>query len=148
MSPWKEGVHYRVGTSGCWVWLRGRKGKEAKTGGGYPCWKLNGKTVGVHRVVCERVYGRMLPTQQARHTCHNTLCINPGHLIPGTNTENQRDSAVAGRRAQKLTAEAVRDIKRSCASGVLQRVMGEKYGIAQADVSHIVNGHWWAHVSP
>lgn len=144
--PFKEGKHYIVEPNGCWRWIRGRKGKEAKAGGGYPCWKINGKTVGVHRLACEEHHGPLPPDIQARHLCHNTLCINPDHIVPGTNEQNQRDSAVALHRAKKLTVEAIRDIKRSCASGVFQRVMAEKYGIAQGDVSHILKGHWWAHV--
>lgn len=145
--PFQVGVHYRIEANGCWQWLRGRKGKEAKAGGGYPCWKFDGKTRGVHRVVCELHHGP-LGSKQARHLCHNTLCINPEHVVPGTQTENMQDSARAGRRPHRLSAEAVRDIKRSCAAGVLQRVVAEKHGIAQGDVSHIVNGHWWAHVIP
>jgi len=128
------------------VWLRGRKGKEAKGGGGYPCWRLHGQTVGVHRVACERKHGPLAPNQQARHLCHNTLCINGDHVVPGTQTENMQDSAKAGRRPHKLTVAVVRAIKRACAAGVPQTTTARKYGIAQGDVSHIANGHYWAHV--
>lgn len=145
--PFTEGAHYRVEASGCWVWTRGRKGKEAKGGGGYPCWKLDGKTIGVHRLACELRHGPLIPGQQARHLCHNTLCINPVHLAPGTQRDNMQDSAKAGRRPHKLTVAAVRAIKRACAAGVPQSVTAGKHGIAQADVSHIARGHYWAHVN-
>jgi hypothetical protein len=140
-------VHYRIAENGCWVWLRGRKGKEAKKGGGYPCWRINGRVYGVHRLACEYRHGPLAADLHARHTCHNTLCVNPQHLIPGTSQENARDSAVALRRPHKLSVEAILDIKRSCAAGELQRIVAVRHGLRQGDVSHIVNGHYWSHVT-
>lgn len=52
-----------------------------------------------------------------RHTCDNTRCINPEHLIIGTRGDNNRDRAERGRSAkrvpsrQKLTPEDVIAIK-------------------------------------
>lgn len=139
---------YRVDVeTGCWIWLRSCKGKEAAKGGGYGCFRLNGKTVGAHKFSYERVNGEVPKGLQVLHACHNTKCVNPAHLSVGTNLENQQHAARDLRRAQKLTPDAVRDIKKSCASGVLQRVMAAKYRIAQGDVSHILAGHWWAHVA-
>ena len=139
---------YRVDEiTGCFVWLRGRKGKEAKKGGGYGCFRLNGRTVGAHCFAWERVHGPIWPGLQVSHKCHNTLCVNVDHMCLETNEENQARGAAALRRAKKLTVDAVRDIKRSCAAGATQAAMGKKYGIAQGDVSHIVRGHWWAHVT-
>lgn len=139
--------HWRLDPeTGCHVWLRACKGKEVATGGGYGCLSLHGRTIAAHRFAWERIHGPIPSGLQVRHQCHNTKCVNVAHMLLGTNEENQRDAALAGRRAKKLTVEDVLDIKRSCAAGVLQRIMGEKYGIAQGDVSHIVNGDWWAHV--
>lgn len=134
--------------TGCYVWLRARKGKEAKAGGGYGCFRLKGKIVGAHKFAWERTRGPVPKGLQVSHVCHNTLCVNEAHLCLETNDENQARAAADGRRARKLTREIVLDIKQSCAAGVFQRVMAEKYGIAQGNVSHIVNGHWWAHVVP
>lgn len=140
---------YRVDeVTGCWVWLRARKGKEAKRGGGYGCFTIRGKSIAAHRFAWERRFGAIPLGIHVSHKCHNTLCVNVEHMCLETNDENAARSARDLRRAQKLTVAAVQDIKRSCAAGALQREMAEKYGIAQGDVSHIINGHWWAHVTP
>lgn len=139
---------YEVQPNGCWKWLRARKGKEAASGGGYGCFRHKGKTIGAHRFSYERTHGPIAPGLHVMHLCHNTLCVNPAHLAVGTNAENLAHSARDLRRPAKLTAEQVRDIKRMLASGALQREAAAKYGIAQADVSHIANGHYWAHVIP
>jgi hypothetical protein len=33
----------------------------------------------------------------ARHTCNNPACVNPDHIIPGTQYENVHDMIAAGR---------------------------------------------------
>lgn len=133
--------------TGCWIWQRACKGKEVSRGGGYGCFRMRGKMIGAHVFAYERKHGKVPRGMHVMHLCHNTKCVNPAHLQTGTNEENQAHSARDLRRPRKLTVAAVRDIKRSCAGGVLQRVMAEKYGIAQGDVSHIVNGRWWKHVA-
>lgn len=133
--------------SGCWIWKRALKGKEVARGGGYGCLRLKGKLLGAHRFSYEKAKGKIPPGMHVMHLCHNTKCVNPDHLTLGTNLENQRHSARDLRKANKLTPEAVRDIKKSCAQGVTQKEMATKYKIAQGDVSHILAGHWWAHVS-
>lgn len=145
--PYIEGTHYVVQPNGCWRWLLGRKGKEAKAGGGYPCVSVRGKSEGAHRIVCAWKHGPLAPGMHASHSCHFTLCINPDHLKPATNLQNQQEGARALRKAQKLTPEAVRDIRARVAAGEFQRAVGADYGIAQGDVSHIVHRHWWAHVA-
>lgn len=53
-----------------------------------------------------------------RHTCDNTRCINPDHLIGGTMLDNARDRVERGRSAKtqpsrwKLTEEQCRAILR------------------------------------
>jgi hypothetical protein len=143
--PFKEGHHYLVASNGCWVWLRARKGKEAADGGGYGCIRVKGKLYGAHVLACEYKHGPM-NGRHARHLCHNTLCVNPTHLQPGTNADNQRDSCMAGQRQKKLTPQIVLDIRARCAAGESQSSIGKRYEIAQADVSHILHRHWWAHV--
>jgi len=138
--------HYIVETSGCWRWIRARKGKEAKKGGGYGCVRIKGRLFGAHRLACENRHGPAPEGMQAMHSCHNTLCVNPEHLSWGRNYDNQQDAAKALRRAKKLTPDDVRDIRRRHAAGESQKSIGAIYKIAQGDVSHILHRHWWAHV--
>lgn len=137
---------YEVQPDGCWEWLRARKGKEAKRGGGYGCFKYRGRTVGAHKFAYERAYGPVPKGLQVMHLCHNTLCVNPSHLAAGTNDENQRARAMAGRTQAKLTPDDVRAIRRRFAAGELQREIAEDFGLYQCDVSNIVHRKYWAHV--
>jgi len=50
-----------------------------------------------------------------RHTCHNRMCMNPNHLIPGTHPENMRDMTEAGRHAKQVLAKKKRLAKRRAA---------------------------------
>ncbi|MFL0711662.1 MAG: hypothetical protein ACJLS2_02465 [Microcella pacifica] len=42
----------------------------------------------MHRLACEARYQKPLGTQQAHHTCANTLCVNPDHMQAATHAEN------------------------------------------------------------
>lgn len=139
--------HYRVDEiTGCWIWLRSRKGKEAKSGGGYGCLRINGRLLGAHRFSYERAYGPLPADKHAAHQCHNTLCVNPEHLRAETNDENQHAKAVAGRAPAKLTVNDVATIRARVAAGEFQRVVAADYGLHQGDVSNIINHKYWKHV--
>lgn len=132
--------------TGCWVWLRARKGKEAKSGGGYGCLRLDGKTLGAHRFSYEQVYGAIPRGLHVMHLCHNTLCVNPAHLAAGSNSDNLAHSARDMRRPHKLTPEQITSIRLRFKEGTLQRVLAAEFGITQGDVSHIVHKHYWKHL--
>ena len=51
-----------------------------------------------HRYALERKLGRELePGEVARHTCDNPICVNPDHLLPGTQRDNVDDMMRRGR---------------------------------------------------
>lgn len=73
---------------GCIFWPFGRNGW------GYAYTDIDKKKVAVHRYICEEINGK--PSEEksvARHTCGNGHlgCVNPKHLIWGTQKENQED---------------------------------------------------------
>lgn len=75
----------RVGD--CLIW-QGAVGNS-----GYPKADVDGRTVGVHRYVCEQVHG--LPRRhEPDHLCRIKICIRPEHLEPVTRAENLRRSAL------------------------------------------------------
>lgn len=70
-------------------------------------------------------------------------------MFLGTRADNMRDAATKGRTAQgerqnsaKLTAEAVRDIRRRRASGEARRSIAEDYGISPTTVSNVMTRTW------
>lgn len=75
-----------------------------------------------------------------RHSCHNPPCVNPRHLISGTDADNMRDKALSGRAARKLTADDVRAIRAEPMGGAH---LAQKYGVSSACVKAIRARRTW-----
>jgi len=79
----------------CWTWL------GAHTPAGYgmlTTW--NGPRRGIiyaHRLSYEFMFGPLWNGAVVRHTCDNPNCVNPAHLIAGTQQENVDDMMRKGR---------------------------------------------------
>jgi hypothetical protein len=95
--------------------------------GGYPTLKRNGKRSAVFRYVFQQHHNRSILKRcgkeriELRHKCDNKRCINPEHLILGTNHDNHMDMVERGLTAHqtgetngraKLTWEAVAIIRK------------------------------------
>lgn len=76
-------------SSGCWNWLQYRSPQ------GYGRFTFGGKILVAHRWSYERFVGPIPDGLQLDHLCRNTSCVNPDHLEPVTNAENQRRAAEA-----------------------------------------------------
>lgn len=73
------------GPDTCWLWLGGIN----STGRGI--FTIDNRAIHAHRVAYALLNGPIPTGQILRHTCHNGLCCNPRHLIPGTVAENVQD---------------------------------------------------------
>lgn len=116
----------------------GRKGNK----GGYSYGTLNGKRVGRHVMALIRATGELPNGRVARHTCDNSRCIEPTHLIWGTHKDNLADMLERGRgnfahglRAGKsvFTEEQVRDIRSTYKPYDKERgaaALARKYGVS------------------
>lgn len=80
------------------------------------------------------------------HTCDNTLCCNPAHLVLGTPQDNTNDMIRKGRRHNfdgergqraKLTNAEAAEIRRLAHQGIPQKELAERFGISVPTVSGI-----------
>ena len=90
-----------------------------------------------------------------RHLCNNKFCINPWHIIYGTQQENINDRQKAGRQAKgskngfaKLTEEEVKEIKFFLKQNNLtQTEIAKIFKTSNANISSIKNHKLWKHIN-
>lgn len=84
-----------------------------------------------------------------RHTCDNKWCVNPDHLVLGTQAENMQDKVDRGRQAKgtahgrvKLTEPAVLSIRErySPGKGV---ALAKEFGVSRRLIGKIVRRELW-----
>lgn len=85
----------------CWEWLASTDGR------GYGQFRLNKKTPKAHLVSYELTYGPRPNDLVVRHTCDNTLCVRPDHLILGTQYDNVRDMITRKRHGNTIKTHCV-----------------------------------------
>lgn len=124
----------------------------ARDYGGYGVATHNGKTISAHKKAYLLAHGPVPAGMVIRHTCHNRCCINPSHLVVGTQQQNIDDKMAAGREARgsdvggsKLTDADVLHI-RSLAGIMSQRAIARKFNVTQANVSRIIRRQTWTHL--
>jgi len=129
--------------SGCHIWT-GHLHAE-----GYGRFRYKGRVCNAHRVAWELANNKSAEGFVIRHKCDNRACVNPDHLIEGSQADNIKDMYERGRNRHrsgeehpraKLTAELVDKIRND---NRLQRVIAESYGITRPQVSKIKSGKAW-----
>ncbi len=127
----------------CWLWT----GTFSKNG--YGQFWYEGKHIDSHRFSYLLANGE-LPTHPlvVRHKCKPKNCVNPDHLEPGTQSENQLDRARDGTDMRgikhhnaKLTEIQVREIRQSDKS---QADLAKEFGVTYHSISKIINKKNWA----
>jgi hypothetical protein len=85
---------WTVTASGCWEW----NGKRNDDGYGlFSARRLGIEGARAHRVVYECLAEAIPDGLLLRHKCDNPPCVNPDHLIPGTDLDNAHDMVERGR---------------------------------------------------
>jgi DNA-directed RNA polymerase subunit RPC12/RpoP len=140
----------RIPESGCWI-MHG-----SVVGDGYVCFTQRSRTYRAHRWSYEHFVGPIADGMVVRHRCDVPCCVNPAHLMLGTQAENIADKMSKGRQAKgsrmgaaKLTEDQVRDIRRSLAEyrpGMFT-ALGKEYGVDRAIIARIKAGTAWGHVA-
>ncbi len=139
----------------CWIWTGGTdkrgygrftttyRGKKKEWRAHRYAWEWDNDTTAGDLFVC--------------HHCDNTSCCNPVHLFLGTHEDNVADRDRKNRMArqmgelngsQMLTRDEVYAIRRALKAGVLQRVLGEQYGVSSAAIGRIGRRETWRHLRP
>ena len=78
--------------TGCWLWAEHVNDK------GYGMITYQGRYWMAHRLSYTLFKGPIPEGKVLMHTCDTPACINPAHLIPGTDLENARDRDTKQRR--------------------------------------------------
>jgi hypothetical protein len=108
---------------------------------GYGLVKISGKRQAAHRASYTLSVGPIPEGLLVRHTCDNRLCINPDHLLVGTNSDNTADMYTRGRQASKLTPDDVAIIRASSEKGT---TLAREYGVSDSTISKARLGRSWA----
>ena len=99
----------------CWIWFGSRDRH------GYGIINTSDGHFFVHRIAYRQRFPEIdIDNLVIRHKCDNPSCVNPDHLIPGTQQDNLKDAYVRGRVARgervkgaKLTTEKVSQIRQA-----------------------------------
>lgn len=112
------------------------------------------KTVLVHPLVLEAFVGPRPSGYGTRHLDGNRKNNVLTNLVWGTQSENEQDKVNHGTSQQgsgnamvKLTDEQVLEIIRRHNAGESQRALASGFGVKQPQVSRIITGKRWGHLS-
>ncbi len=139
-------------TNNCWLW-------QGVNNGIHPIFYVLGasKIVYAHRLSFELFKEPITDGNIVMHTCDKPLCVNPDHLIQGTQLQNMTDMVKKGRGrfpgtgtplhgeknpGCKITENTVLDIRKE--SGVSIRKLAMKYDISPSQVHRILKNQSWS----
>lgn len=143
---WKK-VDRSGGPDACWLWT------AATNPNGYGVVLVFGRNRGVHRVAWQMSTGRSPRGLVIRHACDTPLCVNPAHLLAGTQADNIADKARRNRQAQgdtsgrsKLTGANVLVIRERFSAGEYAVDLAAEYGVNASTILRAIRGHDWKHL--
>jgi hypothetical protein len=112
---------------------------------GYANTSVSGMRVALHRLVYCQYIGAPLDSIKGlvvRHTCDNARCINPEHLIIGTQADNMHDRKLrGGPTKRRLTEDMKYAIQTDYRTGkYTQRELQLKYNLSSSSITKIISG--------
>ena len=140
-------VDKSLGDLNCWIWT------ASKYRNGYGHFTIREgfnkyKSTLAHRLVFRLTYPSIDITNKViRHACDNRSCVNPRHLLVGSQKDNIHDCINKGRFLHgtkhpncKFTDEDIARIKGLYEQGLSQRRIGALFGVRQQTIQRIVTG--------
>lgn len=136
----------RIPESGCWVYTGNNLNSV-----GYARFKIGGRKISGHRLSYETYVGP-IGDLFVLHRCDVPCCLNPAHLMLGTQADNMQDKfrkrRHSDRRAEgcptsKINWDIVRSIRTSLARGEQQKDLAARFAISQPTVSDIARNKTW-----
>lgn len=138
------------GRDECWPW------RSAEGSGRHANFWLDGGYVHSHRVAYWLTHGKWPVV--CRHTCDNPPCVNPAHLLDGTQKDNIRDAKARDRlRGGSSNPGATNGMAKINEADVLLMYEARKRGatiddlaecfeVGRAQAWNIVTGRQWKHL--
>lgn len=142
----RKDIVFTIDTNGCWICTSHHKDKD-----GYPRAVRNGKKQHLSRYIYSISNNNInIDGMQIRHTCDQPRCINPNHLVIGTNDDNVCDRQDRNRQAKgenngwsKLTNDQAKDIKYNHADKSTSE-LASMYGVGYDCIRQIRIGKNWS----
>lgn len=136
----------RRGPDDCWLWQGG--GPNNRYGNFSVGTRKTARTHLAHRIAYQLARG---PTHlQVCHTCDVTRCVNPAHLVAGTQKWNRTDCKNKGRTARGmqhgrvvLTEKIVRQITRLASKGHCASEISRRLGPRLGTIWNVMHGRTW-----
>lgn len=129
---------------GCWLW-------GGMSENGYGRFKAAGRRYAAHRLSYSIAYGNCPADLVVRHTCDNSLCVAPHHLVLGTDADNIADRDARGRTAvgsrgggALLTEDKVIAIRADSRGA---SAIAAEHGVHKSTISKIRSRVNWRHVT-
>jgi hypothetical protein len=139
--------HVAFGASDCWYWI----GSIDALGYGRFSHLEESRA---HRVSYRIFHGDIASSMKVMHKCDTRCCVNPAHLITGTQAQNVADM-VSKRRQKptsltgesnpmaKLTIAKVAEMRALVGAGARQRDMCSMFGVSPMTVSRVIRRELW-----
>ena len=114
------------------------------------------KLVRLHRAMYEKLHGEIPKGLVILHKCDVPACINPNHLLLGTQGDNVEDMIQKKRNnpsigskhgMAKLTESDIPKIKQRLNDGETCVAIAKDYGVSDNMIRHIKMGRSWRHVN-
>src|SRR3990167_537203 len=129
----KMGPEYEINSNGCWIW------KKATGCGGYGKKYAHDKTILAHRFYYEKFKGKISKGLCLDHLCKTRHCVNPDHLEPVTQLENNRRG-----RGTKFNIGIAQEIRLLHKQKLLSHwALAKTYGMSRRNVGFILNNITW-----